>query len=273
MRVEDLDGPRVRPGAAADALDTLAWLGLDFDGSVLTQSDDLEPYRAAMRALAERGFVYPCALTRREIEQAVRAPHASEHELRFPPELRPHGAARAAFDAEDTNYRLRVEPDSVAITDEVVGAAAQRPFDEVGDFVVWTKRAVPAYQLAVVVDDARQHVTDVIRGDDLLPSAGRQTLLYRALGHEPPRWWHLALVLGEDGRRLAKRHGDTRLATYRATGVRPERVVGLLAAWSGLLETPSEMSADDFRDRFDLATLSREPVLFHRRDHEWLLGD
>ena len=271
MRVEDLDGPRVKPGAAADALDTLAWLGLDHDGGVLTQSDDLEPYRRAMRALAEGGRVYPCALTRSEIEQAVRAPHATEHELRFPPELRPDGAAGAAFDAEDTNYRLRVEPETLAIADEVAGPLAQRPFDEVGDFVVWTKRGVPAYQLAVVVDDARQQVTDVIRGDDLLPSAGRQTLLYRALGHAPPRWWHLPLVLGEDGRRLAKRHGDTRLPTYRAAGVRPERVVGLLAWWSGVLDAPRESSADDFRKAFDPARLPREPVRFGRKDHGWLL--
>ena len=124
-----------------------------------------------------------------------------------------------------------MEPEAIALTDEIAGPLLHRPFDEVGDFVVWTKRGVPAYQLAVVVDDARQHVSDVVRGDDLLPSAGRQTLLYRALDHTSPRWWHVPLVLGEDGRRLAKRHGDTRLATYRDAGVPPERIVGLLAGW------------------------------------------
>lgn len=272
MRIEDLDGPRVKPEAAAALLHTLAWLGLDHDGAPLVQSADLEPYRAAMRALAADGRVYACALTRREIEKAVRAPHAAEHELRFPPELRPDDPTAHAFDDERTNYRLRLEPEAIEVRDGVASTRTHAPFDEIGDFVVWTKRGVPAYQLAVVVDDARTGVTDVMRGDDLLPSAARQVVVYRALGLEPPRWWHLPLVLGEDGRRLAKRHGDTRLDTYRAAGVRAERLVGLLACWCGVVDRPRAMSAADFREGLDLARLSRDPVTFTKDDHAWLLG-
>jgi glutamyl-tRNA synthetase len=271
MRIEDLDGPRVKRGTADAALDVLAWLGLDHDEDVTVQSDDLEPYRRAMRDLAARDVVYACSLSRREIEAAATAPHEGEHELRFPPELRPADPARR-FDAEDTNYRFALEPGKITIADEFAGPTTHEPFVEVGDFVVWTKRGVPAYQLAVVVDDARQGVTDVVRGADLLPSAARQTLLYRALRLEPPRWWHLPLVLGPDGRRLAKRHGDTRLEHYRAAGVAPERVVGLLARWCGIISRRDELDAASFRDRFDLSRLPREPIRFDEDDDAWLTG-
>lgn len=272
LRIEDLDGPRIKPGAARQLVHTLEWLGLDHDSSVACQSDDLEPYRRAMRDLAAHGLVYACALTRREIEEAVRAPHAGEHELRFPPELRPAGGGDPRFTAEDVNYRLRLDPEDVRVTDHVAGAHVFRPFDEIGDFVVWTKRGVPSYQLAVVADDARQGVTDVVRGDDLLPSAARQILIYRALGWTAPRWWHLPLVLGPDGRRLAKRHGDTRIDAYREAGAGPARLVGLLAWWCGLTAARGEMDAAAFRDRFDLARLPRGPVTFTKDDHEWLLA-
>jgi glutamyl-tRNA synthetase len=275
MRIEDIDGPRVRPQAANEAIEILRWLGLDFDGEVLHQSHDLEPYRSAMRELAAQQRVYPCALSRREIEAAASAPHGDEHELRFPPELRPSVIHRDCFQDEATNYRFLLEDRAIVIDDECLGRTERHPYHEIGDFVVWTKRGMPAYQLAVVVDDARQGVTDVIRGSDLLPSAARQTLLYEALGLAPPRWWHLPLVIGEDGRRLAKRHGDTRIASYREQGVRPERIIGLLARWSGIGADPDHqpgaMTAAEFRDTFDMATLPRTPIIFTERDHRWLL--
>ena len=272
MRVEDLDGPRVKPRAARETLQTLHWLGLEFDGPVTCQSADLEPYRRAMRQLSAAGLVYACTLTRKQIEQAASAPHADDHELRFPPELRPSRIGNDAFDAEKMNYRFVTTDESIRIDDLFAGVVEHNPAAEVGDFVVWTRRGVPSYQLAVVVDDARQGVTDVVRGDDLLPSAARQMLLYRALGLEPPRLWHLPLVLGPDGRRLAKRHGDTRLESYRRSGVPAERVIGLLGWWCGMLPRREEISGEDFRDRFDLDRLSRDSVVFTKDDDAWLLG-
>jgi len=282
MRIEDIDGPRVKAAASQEALDILGWLGIEYDGEVMYQSHDLEPYRQAMRTLAARGLVFSCSLTRREIEAASTAPHEGDHELRYPPELRPRGPARHDFDKQAMNYRLLVEDETIIIEDQFLGRTEHNPSQEIGDFVIWTKRAMPAYQLAVVVDDARQGVTDVIRGADLLPSAARQTLVYRALELAPPRWWHLPLVLGPDGRRLAKRHGDTRLAAYREQGVRPERIIGMLATWCGIGDhhepgaagrgEPQEMSAADFRDALDLRTLPQSPITFSERDHRWLLG-
>lgn len=274
MRIEDLDGPRIKSDAASGALRTLRWLGLDWDDEPLTQSDDLEPYRRALHTLVAERRAYACTLSRAEIEQAASAPHAGDHEGRYPLELRPaEDDDRFRFDREDTNYRFVVPERSVEIHDVIAGDVMHAPFDEVGDFVIWTKRGVPAYQLAVVVDDARQGVTDVIRGDDLLPSAARQTLLYEALDLTPPRWWHLPLVIGSDGRRLAKRHGDTRLDAYHAAGVAPERIVGLLARWSGIqLGARTSMSADEFQVAFDPAKLPRTPIVYRQEDHEWLLS-
>lgn len=275
MRIENLDGPRMRPGATAQLLDDLAWLGIDFDGPVKEQSHDLEPYRAAMRLLAREGHVFACSLTRRQIEEAATAPHANDHETRYPPQLRPaypDPVPRHDFDDERTNYRFIVNDENLPVQDECVGDRTFNPSREVGDFVVWTKRGQPAYQLAVVVDDHRQGVTDVVRGMDLLPSVARQELLYRALGLHPPRWWHLPLVLGPDGRRLAKRHGDTRVSYYRELGVSPQRIIGLLGWWSGVCELRCELTAEEFRQGFALDRLSLRPITFTKDDDRWLCG-
>jgi glutamyl-tRNA synthetase len=270
--MEDLDGPRVRPEASSLAIDLLTWLGIDWNGEMLVQSADSQPYRDAMRRLAEQGLVYRCELTRSQVAQAASAPHRGEHELRFPPELRPSDARAFRFDDERMNFRFLVPDESVSTHDEVAGDVVHRPCDEVGDFIVWTRRGSPAYQLAVVVDDARQGVTDVVRGDDLLPSAARQTLLYRALRLNPPRWWHLPLVVGPDGARLAKRHGDARLDTFRRMGVRAERVIGLLALWSGAAKTAREMTAEEFHESFSISNLPRHPTILTPEHLAWLVA-
>lgn len=271
LRIEDLDGPRIKSGAADSTIRVMRTLGLDWDGPILVQSDDLAPYREAMERLAAAGRVFPCELSRTEIVQAASAPHEGEHEIRFPPELRPAEFPRR-FDRPEVNWRLTVPEAEVLIEDEIAGPTGCRPWLEVGDFVVWTARGAPSYQLAVVVDDARQGVTDVIRGDDLLPSAGRQRLLYEALGLGPAvTYWHLPLVRGEDGRRLAKRHGDTRLVRYLEEGVAPERIVGLLAAWSGVEGPRRAMSAAEFAEVFEVGRLPRGDVTFTNEDDQWLL--
>ncbi len=270
MRIEDLDGPRIKPRAADDLIETLRWIGLDWDGPVLVQSEDLEPSREAMRALASRGLVYPCELSRTEIEAAASAPHGHEGELRFPASLRPPTRPERFLD-DRTNWRFVVPDRVVEFEDRLVGRVARRPAEECGDFVVWTKRGQPAYQLAVVVDDARQGVTDVIRGDDLIESAARQILLIEALGLSPqPRYLHLPLVVGRDGRRLAKRHGDTRVAQYRAIGTAPERLIGLMAFWSGVIPVRRSLSLSEFRDGLEPATLPRGPITFTSEDDQWL---
>jgi glutamyl-tRNA synthetase len=131
-----------------------------------------------------------------------------------------------------------------------------------GDFVVWKSAGTPAYQLAVVVDDAAMGITEVVRGDDLVPSTPRQLLLYRVLGHTPPRFVHVPLVVGEDGRRLAKRHGDTRLAALREAGVAPEALVGLLAWSCGWLDAPVPISPGELLPRFRLDAIPKHSFVW-----------
>lgn len=273
LRIEDLDGPRIRPGAIPDTIEILRWLGLDWDGEPTVQSEDPAPYLAAMQSLAERGHVFPCRRTRSDVALAAGAPHEGDGTPRYHPGLRPAGAgAPIAFLAgTGANHRFLVPDETISIDDAFHGPFNCNVHRQAGDFVVWTGRDVPAYQLAVVVDDARQGVTEVVRGDDLLDSAARQVLLQRALGHASPRWWHVPLVRGPDGRRLAKRHGDTRCTTFRSQGVPAERIIGLLATWSGVVPAPTPMTSSDFRREFDVDRLPQASITFTEDDRRWLL--
>lgn len=283
LRIEDLDGPRVKQGADRQAIDDLAWLGLDWDTEPLVQRADLSSYHDALKALQDGRLVYRCSCTRKDIRDAQSAPHEDDHELRYPGTCRPALDAGGRLLEGDSSVptsaakpaalRVVVPDGPIEFDDEVHGPQRVDVQRQVGDFVVASKAGLPAYQLAVVVDDARQGVTDVVRGDDLLRSTGRQLWLYRMLDLPPlPRYWHLPLVHGPDGRRLAKRHGDTRVAWYRDQGVAPERVVGLLGLWSGAGPRREPISAAEFRERFDLARLPRDAVTFSPEDHAWLLG-
>ncbi len=274
LRIEDLDSPRVKPAYVDQLLEDLRWLGIDWDVGPWTQRADLEPYQRALRNLTQRDLVYRCTCTRQQVEAAtLSAPHADDHELRYPGTCRPpRGSPRVdtAFDPESPGaFRLRVPAEPIEFEDRFLGRQAFNLANSPGDFLVWTKQGLPSYQLAVVVDDHRQGVDQVIRGADLLSSVARQIWLYRCLElGPPPTYTHLPLVVGEDGRRLAKRHGDTRVASYRAAGVPPERLLGLLARWSGV--DAESVTSERFAAEFLLEKMSKEQVVFRNEDDVWL---
>jgi glutamyl-tRNA synthetase len=286
LRIDDLDGPRIKAGAASDAIDMLRWLGLDWDEGPYFQRHDLSPYRDALGQLSRQGDIYPCRCTRKQIAAAsLSAPHAGDHEPRYPGTCRPVVARESqqegATHARDPrwlqggpspSWRIRVPAGVTTFADGLSGFQQHDIQGTVGDFLVGTKEGQPAYQLAVVVDDSRQGINQIVRGDDLLHSTARQLLLYQRLNLGPvPTYTHLPLVVGEDGRRLAKRHGDSRLATYRQHGVPPERMIGLLAGWCGL-GPRRPRSLAEFLDRFQLERLPRAPVIMTRAEDAWLLG-
>lgn len=271
LRVENLDTPRNQPGAIEQAIEDLRWLGLDWDQGPTFQLDDLSPYEEALKQLDAAGHTYPCPATRREIVAAASAPHIDDHELRYPGLYRPPAAPPIAADAEVAT-RVIVRDGDIHFTDRIAGEQTHDVQQQVGDFVVSTKAGLPAYQLAVVVDDFRQGITDIVRGDDLLRSTARQIVLQELLGYTPtPTYWHVPLVVDEEGRRMAKRRGDTRLASLRGQGVSTERMVALLARLSGWSDAPSEMSATEFAEGFTLELLPREPVAFTSGELTWLL--
>jgi len=275
LRIEDLDGPRFKEGAAETAIELLSWLGLDWDEGPYYQRNDLAPYQTATSQLAAERHVYPCRCTRKEIQQAtLSAPHGDQHELCYPGTCRPKKQTSVETDllgSAGVAWRVCVPTGSTTFRDEFCGEQTYDIGQTVGDFLVGTKLGLPSYQLAVVIDDARQGIDQIVRGDDLLSSTPRQLLLYQLLELEPvPTYTHLPLVLGEDGRRLAKRHGDSRLLHYREQGVSAERVLGLLGEWCGL-GPRRDLSAADFLTAFDLAKLPKEPVVFLPSDDQYLL--
>ncbi|MDY3561104.1 tRNA glutamyl-Q(34) synthetase GluQRS [Gemmata sp. JC673] len=262
VRIEDIDSPRVKPGAAEQALDDLRWLGLHWDGEVVTQTTRLPLYEAALETLKQAERVYPCTCTRSDIASAASAPHAGE-EVTYPGTCAHRSAMDAVVlqrDGKPFAWRFRVA-DSPAFTDLFAGEQHIDLKHAGGDFVVWKSAGTPAYQLAVVVDDAAMGVTEVVRGDDLIPSTPRQLLLYRALGLAPPAFAHVPLVVGADGRRLAKRHGDTRLAALRSAGVKPDALLGLLGWSCGWLDRPEPVRARDLIARFRLETIPKRPFV------------
>jgi len=260
LRIEDLDGPRFKEGAAELAIDLLGWLGLDWDEGPFYQRYDLTPYTSASRC------------TRKEIQQAtLSAPHGDQHELRYPGTCRGAAAETNLLGAEGVAWRVCVPKGSTTFVDAFCGEQTYDIGKSVGDFLAGTKLGLPSYQLAVMVDDARQGIDQIVRGDDLLSSTPRQMLLYDLLELTPtPIYTHLPLVLGEDGKRLAKRHGDSRLLYYREQGVSAERVLGLLGEWCGL-EPRREITITEFLETFDLDQLACEPVVFTSTDDVWLL--
>lgn len=271
FRMEDLDHPKDKPGAAAQAVDDLRWLGFDWDEEAV-QSERKDLYRDALRALGDR--VYPCVCSRRDVEAAQSAPHAGE-QLRYPGICRGRFASwAAARDAcgRTPCWRFRVDPGThVAFDDVFAGRFVQDVPSVLGDFPLARDEGGAGYTLAVVVDDAAAGVTEVVRGDDLLPATPAQILLQRALGLPTPAYCHVPLVVGPDGRRLAKRHGDTRVAAFRTRGVRPEAVIGRLAATCGWAEPGEEIALADLLPRVDLGTLpSERPVVRSDADPDGL---
>jgi glutamyl-tRNA synthetase len=257
MRLEDLDGPRVKPELGEAALRDLAWLGLDWDGPSYVQSTGLHEINAAAAQLERAGLAYACVCSRGDVRAAQSAPQLGESEPRYPGTCRGRFATVAAAQAatgRSAGLRLRVEDGASTVHDLLLGP---RSFDvqaEVGDFLIAKRDGAPAYQLAVVVDDARQGVTEVVRGEDLLPSAARQQLLQQALGLPGVRYCHVPLVLDEQGRRLAKRHDDLSLAELRAGGTDPRAIVAWAARSCGM-QVEARCTARDALDRFSLGAL------------------
>jgi glutamyl-tRNA synthetase len=232
LRNEDLDSTRFKMEFVGAMIEDLRWFGFEWSEgpdvggkfAPYNQSGRMDFYRAALEKLRAGNFIYPCTCSRKDIQQAVTAPHAEGDEPIYP------GTCRAKFPSANSNlpsakfnWRFRV-PDGEAIS-FMDGNFGEQKFvagKDFGDFVVWRHDDVPAYQLACVVDDAAMQITEVVRGADLLVSTARQVLIYRALGLTPPKFFHCALMLDEKGERLAKRHDALSLRKLRELGETPE---------------------------------------------------
>lgn len=258
VRMEDLDRVTSSPIHEHAQLADLAALGMVPDGVVVRQSERFGLYREAIETLRNQGRVYECYCSRREIREASAAPHDDLPEGAYPGtcrDLSAHQRDEMMAAGRLPALRLRSEGERFTVHDLVAGEYE----GGVDDVVLQRNDGVPAYNLAVVVDDAAQGVTDVVRGDDLLPSTPRQMLLQQLLGLDHPRYAHVPLVLGADGTRLAKRHGAVTLAELAQKGLSAARVVALLGSSLGLCAVDDDIRAADLVDRFHIDRVSRQP--------------
>ena len=262
LRIEDLDRERVKPGAIDALLRDLEWLGLDWDGPPHLQSQTEEHLHAAAQRLVQSGQAFPCFCTRREV--SLSAPHTTDGEVRYPGTCRDRFESEAAGEAalqRKASLRFRCDPRVLQLEDRFCGSFSANPGLEVGDFMIRRRDGAIAYQLAVVVDDARAGVTEVLRGRDLLASSARQWLLQEALDLPHPTWVHVPLVLDRDGHRLAKRDGATSLESLRASGMDPRELVAFVARSAGI-ECDRRASAAEIAPLFDLAQLPNTDLLY-----------
>jgi glutamyl-tRNA synthetase len=253
LRIEDLDAARVRPGTAEQQLADLAALGITFDGEPVVQSQRLAAYQQAMLKLADR--TYECFCSRREIAEAASAPHGSV--ARYP------GTCRNLTAAERMDRRLTRQPAIRLRADRAVQTIhdlVQGDIEaEVDDVVLQRNDGIPAYNLAVLVDDAFSGVDQVVRGDDLLPAAATQAFLAELLGYPPPTYAHVPLAVNAEGRRLAKRDAAVTLPDLAALGMQPRAVLGLIAESLELASPGEDVSPELLLERFDPERLPRSP--------------
>lgn len=256
LRVEDLDSARCRPDFSHAIVGDLKWFGLEWNEgpdaggafAPYVQSARRSFYLAAWEQLRAGGFVYPCRCSRKDVAEAGLAPHDENEEPLYPGICRPNPLSvvsvadsletgigqvkKAELPSKTrppqlmgTNWRFQVpDGEQMEFVDERLGRQNAVAGKDFGDFVVWRRDDLPAYQLAVVVDDITMQMTEVVRGEDLLRSTFRQLLIYRALDRTPPKFCHTPLIVDEKGKRLAKRDAALSLRELRASGAKPEEI-------------------------------------------------
>lgn len=237
LRVEDLDRDRCRAEFRDAITEDLQWFGIRWDEgpgiggafAPYVQSERRAFYLEAWENLRAGGFIYPCSCSRRDVQDAIAAPHQGEEEPVYPGFCRPpEGSISDAKEPGGIAWRFRVpQGEIVEFDDARLGPQKAVAGADFGDFVIWRKDDIPAYQLSVVVDDIAMHITEVVRGEDLLTSTFRQLLLYRALGAKSPAFYHCPLVTDENGRRLAKRSASLSLRTLRESGADPAKLCAI----------------------------------------------
>ncbi|MEZ6137390.1 MAG: tRNA glutamyl-Q(34) synthetase GluQRS [Pirellulaceae bacterium] len=279
LRIEDIDSPRVKPWATTATLEDLRWLGLNWDAGPdtvdanspydipLIQTQRLQRYRDVLDQLLKAGQIYKCTCTRKEVAAAASAPHETDFSALEGP-IYP-GTCRHAHRqpqiGQEFAYRWAFAAGLVTWRDAMYGLQSARPREQLGDFVIGRCSAdgavTPSYQLAVTVDDFDMGITQVVRGNDLIASTYRQLAILEFMQWTIPDYYHVPLIVGPDGRRLAKRHGDTRLSYFREHRIHPDAVIGYLAHSLGLSTKLSCCSVTSLIGQLDWTKLPTSPTV------------
>ncbi len=258
LRMEDLDTQRTNPENARILREDLLWLGLDWDLETPPQSQRNEVYQEYFRKLLDMELLYPCYCTRNQLH-SINAPHLSDGTYIYPGTCRNlTDAQRAEFDRSPA-WRVKVPDKQWTVRDLLQGEYRENLAKDCGDFVVRRSDKMFVYQLAVTVDDGLSGVTEVVRGSDLLSSAPRQMYLQELFGFSHPVYGHIPLLVAPDGRRLSKRDKDTDLGCLRSRCT-PEKIIGMLAFASGLIDVQRDVSTKELLEEFSWAKLSSAPI-------------
>lgn len=270
LRIDDLDPERSKEDFTKNIIADLKWLGLDWDrgpdqanGFLYYQSNRHALYAEALERLEAKGRVYPCFCSRKELRLLASAPHASGSAVQNCP-CRDKSAEEINVELKKQNpysYKFRTEQKSCVIKDLVYGAMDCGHERWGGDFALRRSDGVFAYQLASALDDAQMGVNLVVRGNDLLESAGRQIEILNTLGYSPPLYAHLPLLLDHKGERLAKRHASLSLTSFRKQGVKAEQIIGLFAYWAKIQASPAPCSLQTALQNFTLEKMSTLNIL------------
>ncbi len=276
LRVEDTDRERSSEAMTQVILDGMTWLGLDWDEGPFHQADGLERHRADVRRLLESGHAYRCFCTPEELEERRRAagkdPEAFRYDRHCLTHVPPAEGERRAGAGEAHTVRFRV-PEGETAWDDVVHGEIRFDNADIEDFIVLRADGTPIYNLAVVSDDVEMGITHVIRGDDHISNTPKQILLYRALGQDEPLFAHVPMILGEDGKKLSKRHGATAVGDYRHEGILPWAMTNFLALLGWSSGTDEEVfDVDELVERFTLERINRKSAVFDTTKLEWLNG-
>jgi glutamyl-tRNA synthetase len=274
LRIEDTDVARSSAEMVTSILDSMRWLGLDWDGDPTFQSSGLERYRQLARELVEKGHAYPCFCRPEDVGDEGEEPEVEKTYLypRTCLKLTPEERRKRIEGAEPYAIRFMVPPGATSFNDLVYGKVSVE-HTNIDDFVLLRRDGNPTYQLAVVADDIMMGISHVIRGDDHLSNTPKQILLYQALEKAPPEFAHLPLILGPDKKRLSKRHGATSITSYREMGFLPQAVVNFLAllGWSPG-DDVEVLSMESLKARFSLERVTKKSAVFDLKKLEWLNG-
>jgi glutamyl-tRNA synthetase len=258
LRIEDLDPARSKREYAEKIMEDFLWLGLPWDKRSEDQSQRGEAYAQALELLRQKKLIYPCYCTRDHLH-AASAPHASDGRVIYAGTCRGLTQAQRAMQKKAPCYRIIMPEETISFTDGLQGHYAMQLQKELGDIIVRRADGVAAYQLAVVVDDGASGVTEVVRGRDLLSSTPAQIYLYRLLGLQEPKFYHVPMLLSTDGRRLSKRDKDLDFSVLRSR-YQPEEIIGLLAFLCGLLPKWEKVSAQELVPEFSWEKVKGEDV-------------
>lgn len=284
LRIEDTDQTRVKEEFVQLLIDEMRWLGLDYDEgpdvggpfAPYRESERLETYREAGDRLAEDGFVYRCYCTPEELKQRREGALAEGRKPGYDGRcFRLSDAERQGFEAEGRRWVLRFHvPDEGETTyEDLILGPVTVEYSEIEDFPILRQNGFPLYVMGAAVDDALMEITHVIRGMDLQSAAPRQVLLLGALGHEPPRYGHIPLVLGQGGKPLSKRYGGGSVEWYRDRGFLPEAVINSLALLGTGFGDETILSRDEMVEHFSLDKVHASPAALNEEKLDWMNGE